>query len=175
MNYGKIYNFDTANGPGLRVTLFVSGCRHHCPGCFNPETWDFCYGKPFTFDTISRICALLAPDHIQGLSILGGEPMEPENQPWVAILCATVKALLPQKSIWLYTGYSFERFLYHKDEKYTQYTDFILNIIDVLVDGAFEEDKKDITLKFRGSSNQRILDSKTSLELQRAIWMKGYN
>lgn len=174
MNYGKIYNCDTTNGPGLRVTVFVSGCRHHCPGCFNPETWNFEYGKPFTSETISKIVMLASENFIQGVTFLGGEPMEPENQPMIALTMMAIKAFLPKKDIWLYSGYSFEELNYDKSPIHTEFTNHILELTDVLVDGEFIQDQKDVQLKFRGSSNQRVLDCKMSLELNRAIWVKKY-
>lgn len=147
MNYGKIIRNDIANGPGLRVSLFVSGCRNHCKGCFQPETWDFDYGEPFTRETEDEIIAALRPTWIQGLSILGGEPMEPENQETLVPFVERVKAKLPDKDIWLYTGYTYE----------TLSGSRLLPLADVLVDGPFIEAQKDISLGFRGSRNQRII------------------
>ena len=147
MNYGKIIRNDIANGPGLRVSLFVSGCRNHCKGCFQPETWDFAFGKPFTRETEDEIIAALRPTWIQGLSILGGEPMEPENQEALLPFLERVKAELPDKDIWLYTGYTYE----------TLSGSRLLSLADVLVDGPFIEAEKDISLCFRGSRNQRII------------------
>ena len=147
MNYaGIIYN-DIANGPGVRVSLFVSGCRNHCPGCFNPETWDFDYGEPFTKKTEKEIIKALRPSWIQGLSILGGEPMEPENEAVLIPFLERMRAELPGKDIWLYSGYRFEM-LHERD---------ILVLVDVLVDGPFDEKEKDAGLAFRGSRNQRII------------------
>ena len=147
MNYaGIIYN-DIANGPGVRVSLFVSGCRNHCPGCFNPETWDFDYGDPFTAETEAEIVDALRPSWIQGLSILGGEPMEPENEAVLIPFLERMRAELPDKDIWLYSGYRFEM-LHGRD---------ILALVDVLVDGPFDEKEKDAGLAFRGSRNQRII------------------
>lgn len=150
MNYGRINKTDVANGPGVRVSLFVSGCRNRCKGCFNPETWDFNYGKEFTIKTIEEIDNALNSEHIAGLTILGGDPMEPENYNTVWYLCFLYKYLYPDKTIWIYTGYTYE----YVSLKYPE----ILDYIDVLVDGPFIESKKDISLKFRGSSNQRIID-----------------
>lgn len=150
MNYGRIKKNDIANGPGVRVSLFVSGCRNHCPGCFNPETWDFNYGEPFTKKTGKEIIKALRPSWIQGLSILGGDPMEPENQRALLPLLKRIKVMLPDKDVWLYTGYTYETV---KDAE-------ILKWIDVLVDGPFIEAEKDITLTFRGSRNQRIIPLK---------------
>lgn len=161
MKYGKIKNTDIANGPGVRVSLFVSGCRNHCHGCFNPETWDFHYGKNLTTDVMDRIVKSLTPWWISGLTILGGEPFEPENQPAVLRLIRKVKRLLPLKTIWCYSGYTFEDLAGWSGNQSPQRikeTDSILNQIDVLVDGPFIEEEKDISLLFRGSSNQRLID-----------------
>ena len=147
MNYGAIRTVDIANGPGVRVSLFVSGCRNRCPGCFQPETWDFGYGEPFTKETEERIITALRPSWIQGLSILGGDPMEPENQKALLPFLRSVKAELPGKDIWLYTGYTYEQI---KDAE-------ILEWVDVIVDGPFVETQKDAGLAFRGSRNQRII------------------
>ena len=147
MNYGKIIRNDIANGPGLRVSLFVSGCRNHCKGCFQPDTWDFAFGRPFTRETEDEIIAALRPSWIQGLSILGGEPMEPENQETLLPFLERVKAELPDKDIWLYSGYKYESLLESR----------LLALVDVLVDGPFMETEKDISLSFRGSRNQRII------------------
>lgn len=154
MNYGNIIYNDIANGPGVRVSLFVSGCRNHCKGCFNPETWDFSFGKPFTKETEDGIIAALRPSWIQGLSILGGEPMEPENQEALIPFLERVKTELPDKDIWLYSGYCYEALLGSR----------LLSLVDVLVDGPFMEGEKDISLSFRGSRNQRILYLKERLE-----------
>lgn len=151
MNYCKINRVDVANGTGVRVSLFVSGCRNHCKGCFNKETWDFNYGEKFTSDTLEEILELLAPNYIQGLTILGGDPFEPENIETVMELCKEVKTRYPSKDIWVYTGYHYENFSNHP----------IMDFIEVLVDGPFVENLKDISLKFRGSSNQRIINLKT--------------
>ena len=147
MNYGAIRTVDIANGPGVRVSLFVSGCRNRCPGCFQPETWDFGYGESFTKETEERIITALRPSWIQGFSILGGDPMEPENQKALLPFLRRMKAELPGKDIWLYTGYTFEQI---KDAE-------ILEWVDVIVDGPFVETQKDAGLAFRGSRNQRII------------------
>lgn len=152
-NYCKINIVDVANGTGVRVSLFVSGCRNHCKGCFNKETWDFNYGSEFTSETTKRILKLLEPAYIKGLSILGGDPFEPENIKPVLDLCREVKKRYPSKDIWVYTGYLYEEFNKHP----------IMNSIDVLVDGQFIEELKDVSLKFRGSSNQRVIDVKASI------------
>ena len=147
MNYsGIIYN-DIANGPGVRVSLFVSGCRNHCPGCFNPQTWDFGYGEPFTKKTEKEIIKALRPSWIQGLSILGGDPMEPENQRALLPFFKRIRIMLPDKDVWLYTGYRLE------DVSGSP----LLPYVDVVVDGPFIEAEKDISLVFRGSRNQRII------------------
>lgn len=161
MNYAKINPLDIANGPDIRVSLFVSGCRRHCPGCFNPETWAFEYGEKFSWDTIHEIERLVNDPHVRGLSILGGDPLEPENQLEVEALCAYIKEKCPGKDIWLWTGYDFiEDGLIGLS---------IMQYIDVLVDGRFEEDKKDLRLKYRGSSNQRIIDVQKSIRSGCAI------
>ena len=160
MNYGTIKNCDIANGPGVRVSLFVSGCRHHCKGCFNPETWDFSYGRPFTEETADEIISLLKPAYIQGFSLLGGEPFEPENQPELAKFLRRIRETYPEKDIWCYTGYLYDVELAEGGKVYTEVTDEMLGGIDVLVDGEFIEAEKDLTLVFRGSRNQRILELK---------------
>lgn len=148
MYYGKINKTDIANGTGVRVSLFVSGCSHKCKGCFNREAWNYDYGEPFTYKTIAEILEALAPDHIAGLTILGGEPMDPENINTVAWLVLEARRKYPNKSIWIYTGYTWDMVK----------RDLVTDLIDVLVDGPFIEAQKDITLKFRGSKNQRIID-----------------
>ena len=158
MNYGTIKEYDIADGPGVRVSLFVSGCRHHCKGCFNEETWNFNYGEPFTDEVKDRILKLLEPVYIQGFSLLGGETFEPENQVVLVNLLREIKETYPKKDIWCYSGYLFDVDLAEGGRVYTEVTDEMLSYIDVLVDGEFVEELKDITLKFRGSSNQRILE-----------------
>lgn len=160
MNYGTIKSYDIANGTGVRVSLFVSGCRHHCKGCFNAPTWDFDYGDPFTRETQDKILKLLEPSYIEGFSLLGGEPFEPENQPVLAQLLETIKAAYPQKSVWCYSGYLFDQDMVPGGKVYTPFTDRMLSCIDVLVDGEFILEQKDISLQFRGSKNQRILHLK---------------
>lgn len=156
MNYGVIKKYDVANGPGVRVSLFVSGCRHQCPGCFNSEAWDFGYGRPYTEETLREILQALAPDYIRGLTLLGGEPFEPENQRVLAGLVAAVKKAYPGKDIWCYTGFVYETELL-AGPAHTEVTNELLDGIDVLVDGRFIQEKKDLSLAFRGSANQRIL------------------
>lgn len=174
MNYAEIKYYDISNGLGVRTSLFVSGCNHHCKGCFNEIAWDFNYGNKFTDETMNDILKSLEPKYIAGLSILGGEPLDPDNINTVIQIIMKVKQKYPNKSIWVYTGYNFndiydlndyKYYLYprHCGKSYNYYKNIALNSIDVLVDGKFEEDKKDITLKFRGSSNQRIIDVKQSL------------
>lgn len=162
MNYGNIKYYDISNGDGVRTSLFVSGCNHHCKGCFNEVAWDFDYGFPYTTETTTEILDSLEPEYISGLSVLGGEPLDPRNVSTVANLIYLTKLKYPEKTIWLYTGYTYEEIiqdLLFKD-KYSYIT--ILSSIDVLVDGKFDESLKDISLKFRGSSNQRIIDIKKS-------------
>ena len=157
MNYAEIKYCDVANGPGVRTSLFVSGCSHHCPGCFNEIAWDFNYGKPFTQDTIDSIIESLKPDYIQGLTLLGGEPFEYSNQKGLLPLVRQVREVLPQKDIWCYSGYLLDKDMQPGGAVYTEYTKEMLKQIDVLIDGEFMEAKKDLTLIFRGSSNQRIM------------------
>ena len=157
MNYGKIKGCDIADGPGVRVSLFVSGCRHHCKGCFNAETWNFDYGKPYTKETEDEIIRLLSPDYIQGLTLLGGEPFEPENQRELVKLLKRVRRELPKKDIWSYSGYLLDVDMTEGGRAYTEVTEEILSYLDVLVDGPFIEEQRDITLKFRGSRNQRVI------------------
>lgn len=160
MHYGKIRNCDIANGQGVRVSLFVSGCRNHCKNCFQPETWNFDYGNHYTAETEEYIIQLLSKPYIQGLTILGGEPLEPENQQGLLRLLKRVKSDYPEKDIWCYTGYTLEQALEDGSPCRCDVTDELLSMIDVLVDGRFMEELKDITLKFRGSSNQRIISMK---------------
>lgn len=157
MYCGKIKNCDIANGEGVRVSLFVSGCRNHCHGCFQPETWDFCYGQPFTRETEELVIDLLRPDYINGLTILGGEPFEPENQVVILPMVRYVKLCMPPKTIWMYTGYTLDVLLDKASPRHCEATDELLRLVDVLVDGPFVEAEKDISLAFRGSRNQRIL------------------
>ncbi len=157
MNYGMIKKYDIANGPGVRVSLFVSGCRHHCKGCFNAETWDFHYGNPYTKETETEILEALKPDYIAGLTVLGGEPFEPENQVEVVKLLKKVRDIYPDKNIWCYTGYLYDVDFIEGGKVYTKVTAEILSYIDTLVDGEFIEEEKDLRLPFRGSRNQRII------------------
>ena len=163
MHYGEIKKCDIANGEGVRVSLFVSGCTHHCPGCFNQDTWEFDYGKEYTQETEKEILEALAPSYINGLSLLGGEPFEPQNQKVLISLLRKVKERYPEKDIWCYSGYLFDKELLSGSRARCGYTDEMLSMLDVLVDGRFVESLKDITLIFRGSSNQRLIDVKKSL------------
>lgn len=167
MNYGNIKECDIADGPGVRVSLFVSGCRHHCKGCFNEATWDFSYGQLYTKETEDEIIRLLAPDYIQGLTLLGGEPFEPENQRELVKLLRRVRAVYPKKDIWSYSGYLLDVDMVKGGRAYTEVTEEMLSYINVLVDGPFIEAKKDITLKFRGSSNQRVIKLEKGKEIGR--------
>ena len=172
MNYATIKWADVANGPGVRVSLFVSGCTHQCPGCFNPEAWDFQYGQPFTQAEEDKILAALAPSHIKGLSLLGGEPFEPANQRALLPLLRRVRGELPGKTVWCYSGYILEE-LHRPSRARCEVTDEMLSLLDVLVDGEFVEAKKDLSLRFRGSSNQRILDVPRSLAAGQAVLWDG--
>ena len=163
MNYATIKTRDIANGPGVRVCLFVSGCTHHCKGCFNQEAWDFDYGQPFTQETIDYILEQLSPDFVKGLTLLGGEPFEPQNQPAIVELLRQIKAKYPQKSIWAFSGYLFDRDILAGRLGDPAITQEYLSYLDVLVDGPFVESKKNLTLRFRGSENQRLIDVPKSL------------
>lgn len=174
MNYANIKYNDIANGEGVRTSLFVSGCTHHCKHCFNPETWDFNYGKVFDIETQDKIIASLAPDYINGLTLLGGEPMEPANQKALLAFVKRVKATYPNKTIWCYTGYLFDRELLSPSRAHCPWTRELLSYIDILVDGEFIVDLKDITLRFKGSSNQRIIDVPASLKYN-TIVLSPYN
>ncbi|MGI6736121.1 MAG: anaerobic ribonucleoside-triphosphate reductase activating protein [Anaerovoracaceae bacterium] len=158
MNYCKINDCDIANGIGVRVTLFVSGCTNRCPGCFQPETWDFDYGQPFDEAAAQAVLDKLAPDYIDGLTLLGGDPLEPRNQHDLLPFVQRVRACYPQKTIWAFTGFRWEELLQPGAYPHCAETAELLTLIDVLVDGRYEEALKDITLRFRGSGNQRILD-----------------
>lgn len=180
MNYASIKKTDIANGVGVRVSLFVSGCTHHCKECFNPETWNFEYGDPFTEEVEEELLEALKPPHISGLTLLGGEPLEPVNQRGLISFLRKVKERFPQKTIWCYTGYTLERDLWGEDsgeadgKKRTgkarcEVTEEFLRLLDILVDGEFILEQKNIRLKFRGSANQRILDMKKSMEKRQAV------
>ena len=173
MNYSVIKNCDIANGPGCRIVLFVSGCTHHCKECFQPETWNFGYGQPFTQETVDEILHLLAPSYIAGLTLLGGEPFEPQNQPALLDLVRQVRAKYPHKSIWSFSGYTYEQIT-----SWTlgprAITEEFLSLLDVLVDGEFVVELKNLNLRFRGSSNQRIIDlNKTRETGVLTLWDDG--
>lgn len=170
MNYAAIKPCDIANGPGCRVSLFVSGCRRHCPGCFNQEAQDFSYGKPFTRNTFWKLISELEQNYISGLSILGGEPLEPENLMDIFSLVQEVRYKIPKKTIWLYTGFTLEELL-QREENYRRLTQEILRHLDILVDGPFIEAQKNISLQFRGSENQRIINlRKSRAERKLVLW-----
>ena len=170
MNYGEIKKCDIANGEGVRVTLFVSGCTHHCEGCFQPETWNFSYGKPFDETTVQELMDSLAPDYVDGLTLLGGEPFEPDNQRALLPLLRRVRAELPSKNIWAYTGYTLETDLLSPSRARCECTDEMLSLIDVLVDGEFILSQKNISLSFRGSENQRLIDVQKTLSQGSVVW-----
>ena len=164
MNIATIKYCDIANGLGVRTSIFVSGCRHHCKDCFNEVAWDFEYGTPYTKETEQEILASLAPDYISGITVLGGEPFEPENQKDILILLQKIRNTYPNKSIWIYSGFTYEEIL-NGSRASGYYANELLNICDVLVDGRFVSELKDISLKFRGSSNQRVIDLNKTREL----------
>ncbi len=168
MHYATIKNCDIANGPGVRVSLFVSGCTHHCKGCFNEVAWDFAYGTPFTEETVETILDMLRPNYIRGLTLLGGEPFEPQNQGPIVELLRRIKSEMPNKSIWAFSGYLFEKITSGTlgDWKITKE---YLSYLDVLVDGPFVEEKKNLNLQFRGSENQRLIDVPASLQAGKVI------
>lgn len=169
MNYAAIKPTDIANGPGVRVSLFVSGCTHYCRECFNSEAWDFDYGQEYTKETTDRILELLNHSYIAGLSLLGGEPMHPDNQKGILPLVEAVKKRFPEKNIWCYTGYDFQQDILGDMAKRLPETMRILNCLDVLVDGRFQVEKKDLKLRFKGSSNQRIIRVPESLTLGKLV------
>lgn len=169
MNYADIKKIDVANGEGVRVSVFVSGCNHHCKGCFNECAWDFNYGNKFTEKQENEVLKDLDHDYISGLSLLGGEPLEPVNQEGLLPLVKKVKEKFPDKKIWCYTGFDFEKDVVGKMAKQNETTKELLQYLDVIVDGKFEEEKKDLKLRFRGSSNQRILDVQKSLKENKLV------
>ena len=169
MNYATIKNCDIANGPGVRVSLFVSGCTHRCKGCFNAVAWDFDYGEPFTEETADKLLEMLKPDYIRGLTLLGGEPFEPQNQAELVKFLRRVKSELPEKSIWAFSGYLFEADILAGRLGPWEITKEILGYLDVLVDGPFVEERKNLMLRFRGSDNQRLIDVKQSLKENKII------
>lgn len=162
MHYAEIKNCDIANGTGVRVSLFVSGCTHHCKNCFNAVAWDFEYGQPFTTEVEEKIFSMLAPTHIAGLTLLGGEPFEPVNQRALLPFLRELRRRLPTKNIWCYTGYVYDRDLLPGGRAYCETTDEMLSYLDVLVDGPFIEEEKSLRLRFRGSRNQRLIDMKAT-------------
>ena len=173
MNYANIKKYDVANGVGVRVSLFVSGCTHHCKGCFNAEAWDFAYGQPYTEAAEEEILTALSHEYIAGLSLLGGEPFEPQNQRALLPLLRKFRERYPQKSVWCYSGYTLETDIL-AGRAHCEATDEMLSYIDILVDGEFVEEKKDLKLRFRGSSNQRIIDVKRTLsEGTVKLWKDG--
>lgn len=163
MNYCNIKDCDIADGPGVRVTLFVSGCTNHCKGCFQPETWNFNYGDEFTKDVEDKLIKLLEPHYIAGLTLLGGDPFEPSNQIALLPFVRRVRECFPEKSIWAYSGFTYEELKMDGAHPRCEATDELLGLLDVLVDGRFVEEKKDLRLRFRGSSNQRIIDVKKTI------------
>lgn len=170
MYYSEIKKRDIANGEGVRVSLFVSGCTHHCKGCFNEETWDFSYGQPFTLETEEILLSALEPFYVSGLTLLGGEPLEHVNQKALLPFLKKVRAVYPKKTVWCYTGYVFEEDILGKMCKKWEETPELLRYIDVLVDGPFVEEKKNIQLLFRGSENQRLIDLQKSLSSGEVVW-----
>lgn len=173
MNYAKINKNDIANGIGVRVTLFVSGCTHFCKGCFNSEAWDFNYGQPFTTEVEDELLEALAPSWIDGLTLLGGEPMEPQNQRALLPFLKRIKEMYPKKTIWCFSGYTLEDELLKDSRARCEVTDEMLSLIDVLVDGEFVEELKDISLRFKGSSNQRLIDLKPTLATGKVVIWDG--
>lgn len=170
MYYGEIKKYDIANGEGVRVTLFVSGCTHHCKNCFQPQTWNFSYGRLFDDSVVQELFDALSPSYISGLTLLGGEPFEPENQRALLPFLREVRRRFPAKNIWCYTGYTLESDLLSESRARCECTEEMLSMLDVLVDGEFVEALKDISLPFRGSSNQRLLDVKKTLKNGSAVW-----
>ena len=172
MNYGAIKKCDIANGVGVRTVLFVSGCTHHCKGCFQPETWNFDYGERYTKETEDEIIESLRPDYVDGITLLGGEPFEPENQRELVKLLRRIKKELPQKTVWSFSGFTYEE-LTGDSRAVCEVTNEMLSLLDVLVDGEFVEAKRNISLRFRGSENQRLIDmNKTRKEGKIVLWDK---
>lgn len=173
MNYATIKWYDISNGPGVRVSLYVSGCRNHCKNCFNPETWDFCYGQPFTEEVENKILEAMEPEYIRGFTLLGGDPFEPENAEVLAPFMRKMRKRYPEKSLWCFTGYDFERDLLTGKKGDPDTVMKILRCLDVLVDGRFVEELKDLNLRFRGSSNQRIILMKETLKKDKVVLWDG--
>ena len=174
MNYSAIKTHDVANGIGVRVSLFVSGCTHHCKDCFNAETWDFDFGDAFTDTQTEQILEAMKPDYIKGFSLLGGEPFEPQNQRVLVPLLKKIKETFPEKTIWCYSGYLLDTELLSESRARCEVTDEMLVNIDILVDGEFVAEKKDLNLRFRGSSNQRIIDVPASLKTGAIVLSKEF-
>lgn len=170
MNYAEIKKYDIANGPGVRVSLFVSGCRHHCKECFNQIAWDFNYGKEFTKEVEDEILEALAPDYIEGITLLGGEPFEAENQRGLLPFLKRVRATYPNKTIWAFSGFRLDDELLQPSRGRCEVTDEMLSLIDTIVDGRFILEQKDISLRFRGSKNQRIIDVKETLKQNKIVY-----
>lgn len=168
MNYANIKTYSIENGTGVRVSLFVSGCTHHCKDCFNEQAWDFGYGDPFTEETEDAVIEALAPDYMAGITLLGGEPMEPVNQRGLLPLLKRIRKELPQKTVWAYTGYVYEDLL-EGGRAHCEVTEELLSLCDILVDGPFIAEKKNISLRFRGSENQRIIDLKATREAGKVV------
>ncbi len=173
MNYADIKQYDVANGTGVRVSVFVSGCTHHCKDCFNEEAWDFNYGKPFTEKEIEDVISYLKPEYVAGLSLLGGEPLEPENQEGLLPLLRRVHETYPEKSVWCYSGYLFDKDIVERMCRESEITRELLSYIDILVDGEFVAEKKNLKVNFRGSDNQRIIDVKQSLATGKIVHWEG--
>lgn len=173
MNYAEIKNCDIANGPGVRVTLFVSGCNHHCPGCFNEVAWDFDYGNPFTEETEQSILNMLSPNYVSGLTLLGGEPFDPRNQEAMVSFLRKVRLQYPKKSIWAFSGYTFDQ-LISGDVGDLETVKEYLSCLDVLVDGPFVELKKNLSLRFRGSENQRLIDIPKTMSCREVVLWRDF-
>ena len=174
MNYATIKQVDIANGPGVRVSLFVSGCTHRCKDCFNEEAWDFHFGEPFTEEIGEQIIGFLNHDYLEGLTLLGGEPMEPQNQEGLLPFIKKVRQRLPEKTIWCFTGYDFEKDILGRMMPESPVTRELVPLFDVMVDGRFIAEKKNLSLKFRGSENQRVLDVARSLAEGKAVWREEF-
>lgn len=174
MYYADIKQYDVANGPGIRVSLFVSGCTHHCKNCFNQVTWDFHYGQEFTPKVMEKVLEYLKPDYVKGLTLLGGEPMEHSNQQGLLPLLRKIREVYPGKDIWCFTGYDFDKDVKGRMLLEWPETEELLSYIDVLVDGPFIEELKSVALRFKGSSNQRTIDVKKSLETGKTVLVEGY-
>ena len=176
MNYANIKYYDIANGPGVRTSVFVSGCRHHCPGCFNAVAWDFAYGQPFDKTVRNEVFASCQPDYIAGLSLLGGEPFEPENQRALVPFLRRVRARFPEKDIWAYSGFTLDKELtVDGAHPRCEVTDEMLSLIDILVDGRYVDAQRNISLRFRGSENQRIIDMNRTRAAGRIVLWEGMN